>query len=122
ERSGVELNAELKKRLAAMEQRSLDGPFGRITVRELVDILTDLAVERLSSLSDQEIQLALETYRHDANPKYDYVELTYDGKYAPKSADLVRSLKSFRERSRRADQAVRNTVREIIQGKGTGEG
>src|SRR5438477_9014078 len=58
ERSGVELNAELKKRLAAMEQRSLDGPFGRITVRELVDILTDLAVERLSSLSDQEIQLA----------------------------------------------------------------
>ena len=122
ERSGVELNHELKRKLAAIEQRSLDGPRGRITAGELVDILTGIAMERLSSLSDQEIHLALDTYRHDPDPKYDYVQITDDGRYTPTSRDFVQTLKSFSERSRRGDAPLRKMVREFIAGKGSGEG
>ena len=122
ERSGLEVSRELKRRLAAMEQRSLVGPGGRIIARELIDIITDTAVDRLSRLSDQEIQLALDTYRHDADAKYDYVQITDDGRYTATSSEFVRTLKSFSERSRRGDQALRNTVREFVQGKGAGEG
>jgi len=122
ERSGLELSAELKRRLLATEQRLLDGPGARITTSQRIDILTDIAVERLSSLSDQEIKLALDSYRHDPDPKYDYVEITSDGKHTTTSRDFVRTLETFRALSRRDDAALRNTLREFIHGKGVGEG
>ena len=122
ERSGLELNPELKRKLLAIEQRLLDRPSARITTSQLVDILTDIAVERLSSLSDQEIKLALDTYRHDPDPKHDYVEITYDGRYTTTAPEFVRTLKTFKEMSRREDPAIRNTVRQFIKGQGVGEG
>lgn len=122
ERSGFEINRELKRRLLALEQRSLNVPSARVNTGELVEILTDIALERLSRLSDQEIKLTLNTYRHDPNPKHDYVEITDDGRYTTTAREFVRTLKSYREMSRQQDPVLRNTLRQFIRGKGLGEG
>jgi hypothetical protein len=54
-RSGVKLSGDAKNRLSEMEYRALNGTNQRITVSELSDILSAIAFERLSTLSDQEI-------------------------------------------------------------------
>ncbi|MFN2454997.1 MAG: hypothetical protein ABR577_12320 [Pyrinomonadaceae bacterium] len=54
-RSGTQISGEMKSRLAAMEERTLSSTQRRLSVRELSDILSEVAMERLSKLTDQEI-------------------------------------------------------------------
>ncbi len=54
-RSGVKLSGPTKKRIAEMEQRTLNGEARRLTVSELNDVLTATAFERLGRLTDEEI-------------------------------------------------------------------
>jgi hypothetical protein len=54
-RSGAKLPGPTKNRLADMEARALDGAAPRLTITELANILTDVALERLHRLTDQEI-------------------------------------------------------------------
>ena len=62
-RSGAKLNGPTKNRLAKMEASTLAGATRRITPDELADILATTAVERISSLTDGEIDHAAETLR-----------------------------------------------------------
>lgn len=57
-RSGISLGTATKTRLAQMETRALNGTRRRITAGELSDVMTVIALERLSSLSDQQIEYA----------------------------------------------------------------
>lgn len=62
-RSGVRLGAEIKSELAALEEISLNGTSRRITVGQLSEILTDVALHRLATLSDEEIGHVDDTLR-----------------------------------------------------------
>ena len=54
-RAGVQLSGATKNRLAGMEARMLSGAARRLTLDELSDIITTTAMERLATLSEQEI-------------------------------------------------------------------
>lgn len=54
-RSGVKLSGPTKNRIAEMEERTLNGESRRVTVLELSDVISATALERLSTLSEQEI-------------------------------------------------------------------
>lgn len=62
-RSGVKLNGQTKTRLARMEANTLAGANRRISSEELAEILATTAVERISRLTDSEIDHAAETLR-----------------------------------------------------------
>ena len=72
-RSGIKLSPQVRKRLALMEEALLLGNSRRITPEELSDILAETAVERISSLTNSEIDNGAETLRGfgsaDANPQ-----------------------------------------------------
>lgn len=54
-RSGIKLSGPTKNRIAEMEERTLNGESRRVSVSELSDVITAIALERLSTLSEQEI-------------------------------------------------------------------
>nr|MBA3242129.1 hypothetical protein [Acidobacteriota bacterium] len=54
-RSGVRLDGAIKNRLSEMEERILTGSGRPLTSDELSDVITAAELERLSTLSDQEI-------------------------------------------------------------------
>lgn len=54
-RAGLELSAEVKNRLAAQESAVLRGEANKIKVEKLADIITELALKRASTLSDEEL-------------------------------------------------------------------
>lgn len=62
-RSGVGLSGQTKNRLAEMEANTLAGNARRITPNELSDILADVALARITALSDADIDHATETLR-----------------------------------------------------------
>src|SRR6266436_1583088 len=53
-RSGIKLGREINSKLAVLEQSVLSGTSRRITVSQLSEILTDVALHRLATLSDEE--------------------------------------------------------------------
>ncbi len=60
-RSGVSFSDVTKNRLSVMETNVLSGAQRQLTPLELRDILTDIALERLASLTTQQIEYAAET-------------------------------------------------------------
>lgn len=62
-RAGVALTDSVKARLANMEASTLGGTSRRLSPDELSDILAEVALERLSSATDAEIDYAAETLR-----------------------------------------------------------
>ena len=57
-RSGLELNNEVKGRLARMEERVLNGEGRRVSADELGELFTTILVERLHNCTDAEIEQA----------------------------------------------------------------
>jgi hypothetical protein len=57
-RSGLELNDEVKGRLARMEERVLNGEGRRVSADELGELFTTILVERLHNCTDAEIEQA----------------------------------------------------------------
>src|SRR2546427_614855 len=57
-RSGLEMNDEVKGRLARMEERVLNGKGRRVSADELGDLFTTILVERLHNCTDAEIEEA----------------------------------------------------------------
>ncbi|MDQ1557865.1 MAG: hypothetical protein QOD32_925 [Pyrinomonadaceae bacterium] len=54
-RSGVQVSGATKNRLAAMEESALNGAQRRFTVSELSDAIAGITLDRLATLSDQDI-------------------------------------------------------------------
>ena len=59
-RSGLEMNDEVKGRLARMEERVLNGEGRRVSADELGELFTTILVERLHNCTDAEIDQAAE--------------------------------------------------------------
>jgi hypothetical protein len=62
-RSGVKLSGVTKRRLAEMEELTLNGKMRRLRISELDDVLTTTAFERLGRLTDEEILHVDDTLR-----------------------------------------------------------
>lgn len=62
-RAGVNLSERVKAKLAEMESDTLSGKARRITPDELSQAMTDVLMERIAALRDDEIEHATETLR-----------------------------------------------------------
>lgn len=62
-RSGVRLSEQTKKKLADLEGRTLAGEYRQLTTEELSDAVGRTAMERISTLSDEQIGYAAECLR-----------------------------------------------------------
>jgi hypothetical protein len=111
-RSGLRMSAATKRKLAAAESDVLKGKATRITLGELTDNLTSAAVERLASLTDEEIEQAADA----SSDEHGEIRSRADGRWGVLTRQsLVRQAKSGREWSRRGDSAPRVALRSMIE-------
>jgi hypothetical protein len=113
-RSGLKLTDAFKKRLAKAETDVLNGKSPYITVNELTDDMTAAVVDRLATLTDEEIEAAAEA-SSDANGE---VRSRADGKWGVMSkTELIQQAKAGREWSRRGDVGLQHGLRSMIGGE-----
>lgn len=111
-RSGLRMSDDTKKRLAKAENDVLKGKSGRIALGELTDTLTTAVVERLATLTDEEIQEVADA----SSDEHGAIRSRADGKWGVLSKkELVRQAKSGREWSKRGDSALRASLRPMIE-------
>jgi hypothetical protein len=99
-RAGVGLSAEARDRLANMEASVLAGTTRRITPDELSTILAETAMERISAMTQQQIEYAAEMFRGFNHPDLpesfqrgrDHVSLRARGGQYGTPADFIAQL------------------------------
>ena len=113
-RSGLEMSDETKKKLAYAESNVLTGASQRISVSELTDSMTTLVVERLATLTDEEIRWVAEV-SSDANGQ---MRSRADGKWGVlNKKQLTQQAKAGREWSQRGDFALRDALHSMLEGE-----
>ena len=113
-RSGLKLSDELKKKLAKAESDVLSGKSTYITVNELTDDMTTAVVDRLATLTDEEIQQATDASA-DTNGE---IRSRADARWGVMSRkDLIQQAKAGREWSRRGDSGLQIGLRSMIEGE-----
>jgi hypothetical protein len=113
-RSGLRLTTGFKKRLAKAESDVLNGKSRYITVVELTDNMTVAVVDRLATLTDEEIEAAAEASA-DANGQ---VRSRADAKWGVMSkTDLILQAQAGREWSRQGDGGLQVGLRSMIAGE-----
>ena len=114
-RSGVEFSGVTEARLVALEQRTLAGANRRLSANELVDGLTDVALLRLQTLSDQEIEQATSVYRRSHELDGSYAGFTW-GVIKVTPPEFANGIRRFRDESRNRSKELRKTLRMFIAG------
>lgn len=110
-RSGLRMSDEARKQLMLAESKVLKGEVKYLTVEELTDKLTAVAVDRLATITDEEIQQATEVSA-DAEG---HVTARASGKWGALSkTDLIQQAKSAREWSQKGDGALQTALRSMI--------
>ena len=113
-RSGLKLSDEMKKKLAKAESDVLKGKSPYITASELTDDMTTAVVDRLATLTDQEIDEATDA-SVGANGE---IRSRADGKWGVMSKrDLVQQAKAGREWSRQGDPGLKIGLHSMIEGE-----
>jgi hypothetical protein len=102
-RSGVELGTRTKETLAQLEQQTLAGNRNRITVEALVNSLTETGLERLSTLSDEEIEYAANTL-HEGGSAGGHVLARASGRGFMKTPEFIAQAKSLRDQIPRSER------------------
>jgi hypothetical protein len=111
-RSGLRMSDQTRKDLAKAEADVLKGKAKHITLAELTDTLTQAAVDRLATLTDEEIRLAAEV-SSDANGE---IRSRANGKWGILTKrDLIGQAQSGREWSRRGDSALRAALHPMVE-------
>jgi hypothetical protein len=109
-RSGLTLSEGIKTRLAEQEQATIAESNRRITINDLVEILTATAVERLASLSDDEIAQARAIFLENGD-----IYLRASGRGPIETAQFDGKVKEARELSRRGDEIIKGMVRAAVR-------
>jgi hypothetical protein len=113
-RSGLKMSDDTKKKLAQAESDLLTGASRHITTAELTDNMTAVVVERLATLTDEEIQWATEV-SSDGNGQ---IHSRADGRWGVLSKkQLIQQAKAGREWSKRGDLALRDALHTMIEGE-----
>jgi len=111
-RSGLRMSDETKQRLAKAESDALKRKGKRITLDELTDNLTTAVVDRLATLTDEEIQQAADA----SADEHGDIRSRADGKWGVLSKkELIQQAKSGRDWSQRSDSALRAGLRTMIE-------
>ncbi|MFP5262418.1 MAG: hypothetical protein ACLGJB_10990 [Blastocatellia bacterium] len=111
-RSGLKMSDKTRKDVARAESDVLKGKAKRITLSDLTDGLTQVAVDRLATLTDEEIRLAAEASSDDSGE----IRSRADGKWGVLTKEeLIRQARSGREWSRRGDSALGAALRPMIE-------
>jgi hypothetical protein len=111
-RSGLKMSDDTKKKLAKAENDVLKGKAKHITLEELTDNLTTAVVDRLGTLTDEEIQQAADA----SSDEQGAIRSRADGKWGVLTRkDLVQQAKSGRDWSQRGDSALRASLRPMIE-------
>ena len=111
-RSGLRMSDKTRKKLARAESNVLKGESNRIPLGELIDTLTSVAVDRLATLTDEEIAQAVDA----SSDEHGAVLSRADGKWGVLTKkELIQQAKSGREWSRQGDLALRSGLRSMIE-------
>lgn len=111
-RSGLRMSDETRKKLVEAETNVLKGEAEPITLDELTDNITEAVVERLTTLTDEEIEQAVDASTNEQGE----IGSRGDGKWGDLSRQsLIRQVQSGREWSRRGDSASRAALHLIIE-------
>jgi hypothetical protein len=111
-RSGIRMSDQTRKDLAKAESDVLKGNAKHITLGELTDGLTQVAVDRLATLTDEEIRLAAEASSNESGE----IRSRASGKWGVLTKrDLIGQAQSAREWSRRGDSALRVALRSMVE-------
>lgn len=111
-RSGLRMSHETRKSLAKAESDVLKGKAKRIALGELTDDLTSAVVDRLATLTDEEIEQAADA----SSDEHGEILSRADGKWGVLTrGELIRQAKSGREWSRQGDSALRAALRPMIE-------
>src|SRR5688572_27259990 len=113
-RSGLKMSDELTKRLAKAESDVLSGKSPLISVSELTDNMTSAVVDRLATLTDEEIHEATEA---SLDPSGE-IRSRADAKWGVMSkGELIQQAKAGREWSKRGDVGLHTGLRSMIEGE-----
>ena len=113
-RSGLMMSDDFKKKLAQAESDVLSGKSRYITVDELTGNMTAAVVDRLGTLTDEEIQQAVEG---SADPTGE-IRSRADAKWGVMSKkDLLRQAKAGRQWSQRGDSGLELGLHGMIEGE-----
>lgn len=111
-RSGLKLSDQTRKKLAKAERDVLNGKSAHITATELIDNMTTSAVERLATLTDEEIQGVTEA-SSDENGE---IRSRADARLGVLTKkDLIQQAKAGREWSKRGDTGLQLGLRSVIE-------
>ena len=113
-RSGLKLTNGFKKRLAKAESDVLNGKSPHITVAELTDDMTAAVIDRLATLTDEEIDEAAAA----STDAHGEIRSRADAKWGVMSKeDLVLQARAGREWSQRGDVGLQVGLRSMIEGE-----
>jgi hypothetical protein len=102
-RSGLKLSDETRKRLAKAERKVLKGEIKHITIAELTNDLTASAIDRVSKLTDEEIQQASEMSANE----YGEIRLRADGQWGTfTKQEWIQQAKFVRDMSQQQDNSA----------------
>lgn len=111
ERSGLEFSDKVKEKLATLESESLSGSSPAISPAGLTDVLADTAVERLSNVSDADIDLAASALSQSDGE----VILRGNGRGHTTSSEFVKQAKAMRNLSRQGDPIVYEAIHKEVE-------
>lgn len=110
-RSGLLLSDEAKKSLLAAETSVLRGESPYIDVLQFTDTLSTVATDRLSTLTDAEINQAAA----DSSDEYGQIMARADGRWGVVSRkDMVQQARMGRDWSKRGDYGMRTAIYSLI--------
>jgi hypothetical protein len=111
-RSGLKISNETRKKIAKAERDVLNGKSPRINSNELIDDMTTTAIDRLATLTDQEIESVTEASA-DANGE---IRSRADARWGVLSKkELIHQAQVGREWSQRGDVGLRTGLRSMIE-------
>ena len=114
-RSNIRLSETVKTRLVDAERQIALGANSRLTSEQLIDVLTEVALKRLQSLTDDDIRKAKTTYEKSYIVDGSYAGFTWKQiKLSP--ADFEKNLRRLSERSKSNNRELRDTLQKIIAG------
>lgn len=113
-RSGLKLTDTFKKRLAKAESDVLNGKSPYINITELTDDMTAAVVDRLATLTDEDIEKAAEA----SSDAHGEVRSRADAKWGVmRKEDLILQAKAGRDWSRRGDAGLQLGLRSMLEGE-----
>lgn len=114
-RSNIRLSEMVKTRLVEAERQVAFGANSRLTSEQLIDVLTEVALKRLQSLTEDDIRKAKTTYEKSYIVDGSYAGFTWKQiKLSP--TDFEKNLRKLSERSKSNNRELRNTLQKIIAG------